>query len=127
MQVDNDNIWETSLEIKNGVYAYKFIKNGQWILDPKNPAKIKSGNYENSKLEVKGCDSIIKGQNLKEGFSLGKIDKNFDGNSMEVVVAFDPSKISASSISVKVNRVLQKKNIVVFKNFKFWKSHIFKI
>lgn len=47
-----DGIWETSLELKQGRYEYRFLINGtNWIKDPDNP--VWTGEYSNSILVVK--------------------------------------------------------------------------
>jgi 1,4-alpha-glucan branching enzyme len=35
-----DGIWRVTLELKPGKYEYKFIADGQWLEDPKNPDKV---------------------------------------------------------------------------------------
>ncbi|WP_335870594.1 type I pullulanase [Bacillus sp. 2205SS5-2] len=49
-----DNIWSTTKAVPSGVYAYKLIVDGAWMLDPLNEAVLKGGYGEDSKLVVPG-------------------------------------------------------------------------
>ncbi len=42
----SDEGWTTAIDLPPGEYEYKFVVDGNWILDPKNPRK-KSGNDNN--------------------------------------------------------------------------------
>jgi hypothetical protein len=46
------NKWSILLELEPGEYQYKFIVDGQWLCDPKNPNRVYSNNTENSYLKV---------------------------------------------------------------------------
>ncbi len=41
---DETGIWSKKFKVKPGVYQYKFIVDGKWILDPANPAKVENFN-----------------------------------------------------------------------------------
>ncbi len=41
---EGDGYWTGKFKIKPGLYQYKFIIDGQWTLDPNNPAKIENFN-----------------------------------------------------------------------------------
>ncbi len=50
---NENNIWETSLEIEPGSYGYKFIVDGKWVKDPFNPEeKIEAVGIVNSQIYV---------------------------------------------------------------------------
>ncbi len=45
--------WQTSVQLSPGEYEYKFVVDGNWMLDPKNPRRNPdSDNNENSVLIV---------------------------------------------------------------------------
>lgn len=46
--------WSTTLHLKPGYYAYKFVVNGEWLLDPANPARKMVNDIENSAVSVGG-------------------------------------------------------------------------
>ncbi len=52
---DGDGVYTIELSLGPGEYAYKFILNGEWILDPANPYRIWRDGFENSKLVVPDC------------------------------------------------------------------------
>jgi 1,4-alpha-glucan branching enzyme len=45
-------LWTKTLHLKPGTYGYKFVVNGEWIFDPKNPARKFVNDVENSLLTV---------------------------------------------------------------------------
>ena len=49
---DSAGNWTKTVYLKPGQYGYKFIINGEWKLDPKNPVKKKVNDIENSLLTV---------------------------------------------------------------------------
>ncbi|MFD2914655.1 hypothetical protein [Psychroserpens luteus] len=58
-----DNGWELKLNIKPGEYEYKFIVDGNWMVDPSNPSKVLNefGHY-NSLINVgKYVTFLLKG------------------------------------------------------------------
>jgi 1,4-alpha-glucan branching enzyme len=48
-----DGGWELPYVLAAGVYEYKFIVDGRWIIDPDNPNTTGSGDFTNSILTVK--------------------------------------------------------------------------
>lgn len=48
----NDSGWTLPYVLPAGNYQYKFLVNGQWHLDPANPARTGEGDFENSLLVV---------------------------------------------------------------------------
>jgi 1,4-alpha-glucan branching enzyme len=40
MAKGEDGVWRATLTLKPGKYEYKFIADGQWLEDPKNPDKV---------------------------------------------------------------------------------------
>lgn len=52
LEKDADGNWSKTVYLKPGQYGYKFIINGDWKLDPKNPARKKVNDIENSLLTV---------------------------------------------------------------------------
>ena len=54
MANDGAGNWTTTLHLKPGYYAYKFVVNGEWIVDPANPAKKTANGIENSAVSVGG-------------------------------------------------------------------------
>jgi len=51
--VETDGVWQTSIELDEGLYCYKFIVDGTFIFDPANPERGYCGDYENSLLRVR--------------------------------------------------------------------------
>ncbi len=51
---DGAGNWTTTLHLKPGYYAYKFVVNGEWLLDPANPAKKSVSGIDNSGISVGG-------------------------------------------------------------------------
>ena len=54
--------WHTSVRLMEGAYQYKFIVNGQWICDDRNPHR--GGEFDNSVMYVScdppnGCGGIV--------------------------------------------------------------------
>jgi len=53
---DADGTWEVLLVLDPGSYQYKFIVDGEWMADPKNPNKVDDGHGgHNSVIEVPQC------------------------------------------------------------------------
>ncbi len=52
---DGDGIYSIELALGRGDYAYKFVVDGDWILDPKNPYRIWVDGVENSRLRIGDC------------------------------------------------------------------------
>jgi len=49
-----DGIWTIIVNLKPGVYKYKFVVDGMyWYTDPSNPETITEGGYTNSVVRVK--------------------------------------------------------------------------
>jgi len=71
--MENDgNLWRISLELLPGTYQYKFIVDGNWISDPKNPDKLPDGFQGfNSVIVVGEGEEIIRAEELKK---LGKLN-----------------------------------------------------
>ncbi|MCB2153826.1 hypothetical protein KQI84_02990 [bacterium] len=51
---EGDGIWETVVSIPPGKCSYKFVVDGNWLLDPANPNTVMDGGHENSLLVVGG-------------------------------------------------------------------------
>ncbi len=52
-RVAGDGIWSVILDLRPGVYQYKYVVDGTaWYLDPSNPETVQSGPYTNSLLRV---------------------------------------------------------------------------
>ena len=47
----SDGFWTTTVSMSEGVYEYKFIVDGEWILDPRNGL---IGGYDNNSLVITG-------------------------------------------------------------------------
>ena len=47
-----DRVWTTTLHLEPGDYAYKFVVDGNWLLDPGNPQRKTTDGVENSLLAV---------------------------------------------------------------------------
>ncbi|WP_081943526.1 type I pullulanase [Caloranaerobacter azorensis] len=76
-----NNIWTKTLDIPTGVYGYKFIVDGNWILDPLNDKKIAGGYGDDSKLIVPGIIIDTPGEVEKgDTVSLTAEFLNEDGN-----------------------------------------------
>lgn len=71
---DGDGIYELELELPEGEYGYKFIKDGKWILDPSNPQRKWVNGIENSNLIVKNCHKpLLELEELKVNSKEGSI------------------------------------------------------
>jgi 1,4-alpha-glucan branching enzyme len=46
--------WTTTVHLKPGYYAYKFVVNGEWVLDPANPTRKTVNDIDNSAVSVGG-------------------------------------------------------------------------
>jgi 1,4-alpha-glucan branching enzyme len=57
MTNDGAGNWTATLHLKPGYYGYKFVVNGEWVLDPANPAKKVVNDIENSALSVGGVQA----------------------------------------------------------------------
>lgn len=44
--------WSTTLHLKPGIYGYKFVVDGEWVFDPRNPARKFVNDIENSAINV---------------------------------------------------------------------------
>jgi len=54
LEKKGDGLWEAKLPLKRGTYQYKYIVDGNWMIDPNNPLKVpNSFGGENSLLELK--------------------------------------------------------------------------
>lgn len=52
---DGDGRFEVVLSLGPGEYGYKFVRDGEWLLDPDNPFRKWVGGVENSDLIVEDC------------------------------------------------------------------------
>jgi neopullulanase len=53
---DGDSIFEATLHLEPGTYQYKFVVDGEWILDPANPSQADDGEGNiNSLITVPPC------------------------------------------------------------------------
>jgi hypothetical protein len=52
---DGDGLFEAVLSLGPGEYGYKFVRDGEWLLDPDNPFRKWVGGVENSDLIVEDC------------------------------------------------------------------------
>src|SRR6266850_1025753 len=48
MTKDDSGTWSRTVHLKPGYYAYKLVVNGEWILDPANPARKTVNDMEDS-------------------------------------------------------------------------------
>ena len=51
---DESGAWSRTLHLKPGYYGYKLVVDGEWILDPANPARKTVNDLENSGVSVGG-------------------------------------------------------------------------
>jgi 1,4-alpha-glucan branching enzyme len=49
-----DGTWSRTVYLRPGYYGYKFVVNGEWVFDPKNPARKLVNDIENSAISVGG-------------------------------------------------------------------------
>jgi 1,4-alpha-glucan branching enzyme len=54
MTRDESGTWSTTLHLKPGYYGYKFVVDGDWILDPSNPARKMVNDLEDSGVSIGG-------------------------------------------------------------------------
>jgi glycosidase len=52
---DGDGVFTVELSLGAGDHSYKFVLDGDWILDPANPYRIWEAGVENSRLMVGDC------------------------------------------------------------------------
>lgn len=79
--------WSTTLHLKPGYYGYKFVVNGEWVLDPANPTHKMVSDIENSAVSVAGVQPPAGGGG---GTVSGKVPVTFafsDANAKSVHVA----------------------------------------
>ncbi len=54
---DGDGVFEVEIELAPGTYQYKFIVDGNWMTDPKNPKQVDDGyGGQNSVVTVPECE-----------------------------------------------------------------------
>lgn len=49
---DGSGVWQKLVPLKKGKYEYKFLVDGQWVTDPRNPQTARNEYGENSFIEV---------------------------------------------------------------------------
>lgn len=54
MTRDDAGHWSRTVHLKAGYYGYKFVVNGDWILDPGNPARKMVSDIEDSAVSIGG-------------------------------------------------------------------------
>lgn len=65
MTKDASGVWSKTVSLKPGYYGYKFVVNAKdWVFDPKNAARKKDGEYENSAISVGGAQPAASGGKL---------------------------------------------------------------
>ncbi len=52
MTEEKPGVWSVVIPMPAGSYLYKFVKDGEWILDASNPTKGQDGGIENSLVKV---------------------------------------------------------------------------
>jgi len=57
MTHNDDGTWEALVAMEAGEWPYKFVVDGEWILDPANSNVMDDGGHENSKIVVLGEQS----------------------------------------------------------------------
>jgi neopullulanase len=55
IEVGDDGVYTTTIDIVPGLYAYKLVVDDNWILDPNNDYGVYHGGVENSGLRVPDC------------------------------------------------------------------------
>jgi neopullulanase len=55
IEVGDDGVYTTTIDIEAGLYAYKLVVDDDWILDPNNSYRAYHGGVENSALRVPDC------------------------------------------------------------------------
>jgi 1,4-alpha-glucan branching enzyme len=61
MARDNSGQWSRTVSLKPGYYAYKYVVDGDWILDPGNPARKTINGLEDSAVSVGGVGPTATG------------------------------------------------------------------
>jgi 1,4-alpha-glucan branching enzyme len=59
MTKDDTGTWLRTIHLKPGYYGYKLIVNGEWVLDPANPAHKEVNDIEDSAVSVGGVLSAV--------------------------------------------------------------------
>jgi hypothetical protein len=73
----NGNVWELSYVLAPGNYQYKYIVDGQWILDPANEDMIPNGvkSYNSFLVIDPNCEFTLSGhQNAKQVYLVGSFN-----------------------------------------------------
>ncbi len=52
MHRNEDGLWTTSLRLPRGIYGYKLVADGEWLLDPANDDTINVDGHDNSMLDT---------------------------------------------------------------------------
>jgi 1,4-alpha-glucan branching enzyme len=52
MTKDESGNWSTTVNLEPGQYGYKFVVDGEWKFDPKNPSRKRVNDTENSSMTI---------------------------------------------------------------------------
>ncbi|WP_427338399.1 type I pullulanase [Caloranaerobacter sp. DY30410] len=132
-----NNIWTKTLDIPTGIYGYKFIVDGNWILDPLNDKKIAGGYGDDSKLIVPGLIIDIPGE-VEKGDTVSltakflnedeseeivtptwKLDKTVTGVTLDgnkLIISQDAQVGDKFTIEATINGYSAKKEITILEN-----------
>ncbi|MEQ8821974.1 MAG: alpha-amylase family glycosyl hydrolase [Sumerlaeia bacterium] len=100
---DGDSTYTATLSLPAGDYPYKFVVDGNWIMDPDNPNTISEGGYANSKLTVAPLGD---GEAPKEPLEIAMLPANAPGVGPQGgfrVSLTTPSRLESSHMLLLVN------------------------
>ena len=107
---DGDGIWTVVVHLEPGKYTYKFVVDGEWLLDPANPNQEDDGNGNvNSVLYVEECGGpgalYLKSHHTDQAaktftavFATDGEDP-IDESQLEITLDWDPVDNNALSVS----------------------------
>ena len=111
---DGDNLWSVVIHLSPGIYPYKFVVDGDWIMDPANPNQADDGyGGFNSVITVEECP--VPGSLALKSHETDPAGKSFSAvfgfegeapSNVEVSVDWKPApgaaKISGNEVTVEV-------------------------
>src|SRR4051812_14684622 len=59
LEKDPDGSFATQVSLPAGVYAYKFVVDGEWQIDPNNPRTRSTNGSRNSVLSIGGTEEPV--------------------------------------------------------------------
>jgi glycosidase/plastocyanin len=64
---ESDRVWSVEMNLDPGMYCYKFVVDGEWMLDPIEPYRGYCGDFENSVVRVPDASSPMFSHTITNG------------------------------------------------------------